>query len=99
MSVQSDLPASKTHDSSSIFFIAGVVLFLSFGLTLTVFTIFYIRDAATLFQLPGIVWDFICGVPNDNGATLPVLSLLSLTAYAAAAVTGVVYLIRRRKPR
>jgi len=101
MSVHTEHPVSgaRTSSDNGIFFIAGAVMFLSFGLTLSIFTVFYVHDAATLFQLPGIVWDFLCGVPNDSGAALPILVLLSLATYAAAAVIWIVYRIRRRSWR
>lgn len=102
MSIQTDTPTTRPQaggDSSSIYFIAVAVLFLSFGLTMSVFTIFYVRDAATLLQLPGMVWDFLCGVPNANGATLPVLVLLSLTSYLLAAGVSVAHRIYRRRQR
>jgi hypothetical protein len=101
MSIQTETPAQKpqARGDSGIYFIAVAALFLSFGVTMTVFTFFYMRDASTLLLLPGMVWDFLCGVPNANGATLPVLVLLSLASYLVAAVVGVVYWIRQRQHR
>ncbi len=64
-----------------------IALLLSFGVVLLLFSLIYVHDVRTLRDLPGTVWSFICGVPDENGAGLPILILLSVLAFAGAGLT------------
>lgn len=70
----------------SISTVMFLVFLLTAGITLLGVTIFYVHDMETLASLPGIVWNFICGVPNEGGITLPALALSTLMSFAAAAI-------------
>jgi len=72
-------------------------LALSFGITLSLFTLMYLRDLSVLPQLPGIVWAFLCGVPSTDGVVLPLLVLTALASFLAAAVIAIGWRIARRR--
>lgn len=76
---------------------AALGLALSFGVTLTLFTLMYLRDLRDLPQLPGMVWDFLCGIPNPDGAALPVLVLTALASFIAAAAIAIGWQIARQR--
>ena len=49
------------------------VMLFSMAVTLAVFSLAYIRDLATLRAVPGAIWDALCGRPDPDGITLPLL--------------------------
>lgn len=61
-----------------------LVFLLTAGITFLGVTALYIHDLKTLANLPGMVWNFICGQPNEGGVTLPALTLVTLITFAAA---------------
>jgi len=61
-----------------------MAMLLSFGGVLLLLGVFYVRDIQTLRDLPDVLWSFICGIPVENGATLPLLIMLSLVSFAGA---------------
>ncbi len=61
-----------------------LVFLLTAGITLLGVTALYIRDLETLATLPGLVWNFLCGQPNQGGVTLPALTLATLITFGAA---------------
>jgi hypothetical protein len=61
-----------------------LVFLLTAGITLLAVTALYVHDLETLANLPGMVWNFLCGQPNEGGVTLPALTLVTLITFAAA---------------
>lgn len=60
------------------------VMLLSFGGMMLIFALAYTKDLQTLARAPELIWAFICGQPNEGGATLPLL----LTASAVGLLGG-----------
>lgn len=75
--------APRTQDRFKI--IAIIALLLSFGLTMFVFSAAYAKDIDTLRRAPELIWAFICGQPNPNGITLPLLLTISLMSVLVSA--------------
>ncbi|MBZ0293854.1 MAG: hypothetical protein K8L99_14910 [Anaerolineae bacterium] len=73
---QGDKP--KTQDHFKI--VAAIALLFSFGLTMFLFSAAYAKDIDTLRRAPELVWAFICGQPNPDGITLPLLLTISFMA-------------------
>jgi hypothetical protein len=73
-----------------------LVFLLTAGITLLGVTALYIRDLETLANLPGMVWNFLCGQPNVGGVTLPALTLTTLITFAAAVAIYGRWRLRRR---
>lgn len=61
-----------------------LVFLLTAGIALLGVTALYIHDLETLANLPGMVWNFLCGQPNEGGITLPALTLTTLITFGAA---------------
>lgn len=72
--------------------LAGLI-FLSFGLTLTLFGALYARDLETLRRTPEILWYALCGQPLPDASTGPILFGLGFAGVAAGAL---ILLFRRR---
>lgn len=71
--------------SPEIFNIQLAIFFLlSTGITLIVFGAAYIKDLQTLKAVPNALWDAICGKPNPDGITLPLLLAVGTTALLLA---------------
>ncbi|MBL8133372.1 MAG: hypothetical protein JNL42_16045 [Anaerolineae bacterium] len=80
---------SKAPAHDSLWTTLTIALLFSFGLTLLVFTFFYVRDLRLLREIPEAVWAFICGTPREDGIVLPVLVLTStLSLLSAAGIWG-----------
>ncbi|MCK6580188.1 MAG: hypothetical protein L6Q98_19015 [Anaerolineae bacterium] len=76
---------SQSPAQDSIWITLSIALLFSFGLTLLVFTFFYVRDLRLLREIPEAVWAFICGTPREDGIVLPVLVLMSTLSFLSAA--------------
>lgn len=63
-------------------------MLLVLSIMLLVFSLLYIQDLRTLRELPGILWNFVCGVPSENGIVLPLMLTLSTLSFLA---TGAVW--------
>jgi protein SCO1/2 len=61
-------------------------LLLGFGAAMLLISLAFLQDLRTLSEIPGLVWAFVCGVPSEDGITLPLLVTLSLAAFATTAV-------------
>ncbi|MEL6269705.1 MAG: hypothetical protein AAGK74_06420 [Chloroflexota bacterium] len=48
-------------------------MLLAMAVTLSLFSIAYIRDLETLRTVPDALWDAICGRPDPDSLTLPLL--------------------------
>ncbi|MDX2139424.1 MAG: SCO family protein [Chloroflexota bacterium] len=66
-------------------------LLLGFGAAMLLISLAFLQDLRTLSEIPGLVWAFVCGIPTEDGVTLPLLVVLSLAAFAT---TGVLWLGR-----
>lgn len=78
---------------------AVAALLVSFGVTNLLMGIAYMRDLDTLRRVPDAVWQFVCGVPTDNEAVLPlIIGVGSLTLVAGVVVYGIHWLRRKRAP-
>jgi hypothetical protein len=75
-------PDTKRED---ITVLMGITISLSFGATMLIFSLLYVKDLQTLAQLPEMVWLFICGKPGENGVILPALVLMTTIAFIVAA--------------
>ena len=73
--------------------------FLGFGVTLFIFALLYVRDLRMLAEMPGVLWDFLCGVPRADGAVLPILLGLSTLSFMGAAVMWTGHALLRLSPR
>lgn len=73
-----------------------LVFLLTAGITLLGVTALYVHDLETLASLPGMVWNFLCGQPNEGGVTLPALTLTTLITFAAAMAIYVRWRMNRR---
>jgi hypothetical protein len=82
---QSPVPAVPSKGHGDLVSLILIVLLISFGMTLLLFSTLYVRDLQMLRNLPGMLWDFICGIPVESGATLPALVLFSTLSFASAA--------------
>jgi hypothetical protein len=71
--------------------------FISFGLTMLVFSAAYARDLVTLANGAFAVWSALCGQPIESDLTLPLLFSMSLVALLAGAIVLVVRFARRSK--
>ncbi|MEM6528069.1 MAG: hypothetical protein AAF653_07220, partial [Chloroflexota bacterium] len=49
------------------------VMLLAMAATLGIFSAAYIRDLETLRTVPDAIWDAICGRPDPDSLTLPLL--------------------------
>ncbi|MEM6280865.1 MAG: hypothetical protein AAF787_01625 [Chloroflexota bacterium] len=68
------------------------VMLLAMAATLGIFSAAYIRDLETLRTVPDAIWDAICGRPDPDSLTLPLL----LTFATMCLLGGVgVYIYRR----
>ncbi|NDJ63178.1 MAG: hypothetical protein GYB67_18810 [Chloroflexi bacterium] len=85
---QTAQPAAASQQSDGMVILFAVVLLLTFGVTMLVFSLFYVRDIQVISELPGMVWAFICGRPSEDGIVLPVLVLISTMAFMGAAGLG-----------
>ncbi|MCC6613923.1 MAG: SCO family protein [Anaerolineae bacterium] len=74
----------KTRSQLPVVTLALMALLLSFGGVLLLLSVFYVRDIQTLRDLPDVLWSFICGIPVENGATLPLLIMLALVSFVGA---------------
>lgn len=77
----------------------AVVNLVSFGVAMYVFAVLYMRDLRFLAQAPDIVWDFLCGVPREDGIGLPVLILMGTVAFGAAILLVGWRALRQLTPR
>lgn len=73
-----------------------LVFLLTVGITLLGVTALYVHDLETLAGLPGMVWNFLCGQPNEGGVTLPALTLTTLITFAAVIAIYARWRLRRR---
>ncbi len=86
---QQSVSPAPTKFSGDLISLILIVLLISFGATLLLFSTLYVRDLQMLRDLPGMLWNFICGIPVESGATLPALVVISTLSFAgAAAVWG-----------
>ena len=72
------------------------VLLLSMAVMLAIFSAAYIRDLETLRTVPDAIWDAICGRPDPDGITLPLLLTFSTVCLFAS---GGVYAWKRLRLR
>jgi hypothetical protein len=72
---------------------------IGFGVTLFIFALLYVRDLRMLAEMPGVLWDFLCGVPRADGAALPILLGLSTLSFMGAAVVWTGRALLRLSPR
>ncbi|MBK8022150.1 MAG: hypothetical protein IPK19_12155 [Chloroflexi bacterium] len=87
---------TKTTANDGMWTTLAIALLFSFGLTLLVFTFFYVRDLRLLREIPEAVWAFICGTPREDGIVLLLLVLMStLSMVTAAGIWGWRWLRRR----
>lgn len=91
-------PVNPQADGNVILLVIVPILFTG-GLTLLLFAAAYAQDINALLNAPELIWDFLCGAPNPDGAILPLLLTLGTMALlGGAAATGYgVYRARRRK--
>lgn len=66
----------------------GMVFLIVVGVFSLMFSFTYIRDLATLQNVPDILWDFACGRPVDNGIALPLLLTISIVSFLG---TGILF--------
>lgn len=78
------IPPTERQPDSTFGMTLVLVLLISFGVTMFVFSLIYVRDLRTLQEIPDLVWAFVCGTPKDDNVTLPILVLLSACSFAAA---------------
>lgn len=72
------------------------VLLLSMGGMLLLFSTAYIKDLNTLAAVPDAIWDAICGRPNPEGMTLPILLTATTLSFICA---GGVYIWKQLRLR
>jgi hypothetical protein len=70
---------------------------ISFGVTLLIMTVAYVRDLELLSQVPQSIWLFVCGVPTDNEMTLPFMVSIAVLGMLAGAGILVFYRVRRTR--
>ncbi len=90
--------STPTQDSS-LWMTLAMALLVGFGVTLFLFALLYVRDLRMLAEMPGVLWDFLCGVPRADGATLPILLGLSALSFIGAAVLWTGRALLRLSPR
>jgi len=61
------------------------LLLLSIGITLAIFSAAYIKDLETLRTVPNAIWDAICGRPDPDGITLPLLLTVATASLIGSA--------------
>lgn len=76
---------ARENDGINLKYLILCVTLISFGVVMTVFALAYTKDLQTLARAPELIWAFICGQPNEGGATLPLL----LTSSAVGLLAGV----------
>ena len=74
----------NTRGQTPLVILVVMTLLLSFGAVMLLLGVFYVRDIQTLRNLPDVLWSFICGIPVESGATLPLLIMLALASFAGA---------------
>lgn len=82
--VTASITPTQESGAMSLKFLIATVSLISFGIMMTIFALAYTKDIQTLARAPEMIWAFICGQPNEGGATLPLL----LTASAMALIGG-----------
>ncbi len=71
--------------------------FISFGLTMLVFSAAYARDLVSLANGAFAVWSALCGQPVESDLTLPLLFVMSVVALLVGAIVLIVRFARRSK--
>jgi hypothetical protein len=74
------------------------VALTSFGLTMLLMSVIYMRDLAFLVNAPLVVWSAICGQPSNDPLTLPILVTLGSAALLIGIVLIVVIAVGRARP-
>lgn len=63
-----------------------IILLVVFGSFFLIFGLAYVEDLDTLRNVPNAIWNLVCGLPVENGVTLPLLWTISIVAFLAAGV-------------
>lgn len=87
-------PGPQPHPASILPIVAAGLV--GFGITVLIMSVAYVRDLAMLRQVPETIWLMLCGVPNDNPITLPILLVTGGLALLSGTVVLVVYQLRRK---
>lgn len=77
-------PAKKLEETRLMLNVA-VIMLVTIGAILVLFSGVYVQDIETLKSAPETVWNFICGIPVEGDYVLPLLLTLSILAFVASA--------------
>ncbi len=73
------------------------ILLLSMAVTLAIFSAAYIQDLNTLRTVPGAIWDALCGRPDPDSLTLPMLLTGATLCFIASGAVYAWKQIRQRR--
>lgn len=75
-----------SNENKRFFILASMVFFVVIGFIMLLFSVTFIKDLETLRNVPDALWNFICGKPNENEFTLPLLLTISILCFGISAV-------------
>lgn len=84
----------SVYTDADYLYTLGTIFLATTGFTLLVFSLAYAKDLETLRTVPNAIWSAICGVPTENGITLPLLMTMSTLSFMGV---GVIQLWKRLK--
>jgi hypothetical protein len=70
----------ETEVDTGFLYLVGAIMLLTIGGTLLLISLAYVKDLDTLKNVPGAIWNFVCGRPTPDGPTLPLLLTMSTLA-------------------
>jgi len=73
-----------------------IVVLVTMGVMLFLFSLALMKDLQTLQRAPELVWAFICGVPSEDGPALPLLLTLSTLSILGAILVTIWHIWKRK---
>lgn len=73
----------SNEDKRFLILVAIIFLLVVAGMML-VFAATFIKDVATLRNVPDALWNFLCGTPTDNNVTLPLLLTIAIVCFGVS---------------
>jgi hypothetical protein len=73
------------------------LLLLTMGIVLALFSMAYMKDLQTLLTVPDAIWDAVCGRPDPESLTLPMLLTTTLLMFMGSGGVHAWRVIRKRR--
>lgn len=72
----------------------GAAMLAGFGAMFIIIALAYTRDLASITRMPGMVWQYVCGVPINGNPAIPLIVIIGMGCLLCAG--GMWWWSRRR---